>query len=70
LRHQFLVDHIQKSCQCLHFFLIKSVSYNYMDVVMQRIADRFDEEEMKTLARLLNVIDKELMPEIDVELRS
>ncbi|MCR5747373.1 MAG: MarR family transcriptional regulator [Lachnospiraceae bacterium] len=46
-----------------------NISYNYMDVVMQRIADRFDEEEMKTLARLLNVIDKELMPEIDVELR-
>ncbi len=43
-----------------------NISYNYMDVVMQRISKRFNEEELQILSRLLTVIDKELMPEIDV----
>ncbi len=47
-----------------------NISYNYMDVVMKRISDRFDEDEVNAIVRFLQIIDKELMPEIDVEVRS
>lgn len=47
-----------------------NISYNYMDTVMQRISDRFDKDELHTLVKLLTIIDKELMPEIDVKLKN
>lgn len=46
-----------------------NISYNYMDTVMKRIDDRFSKKELKTLEKFFNIIDKELMPEIDVEIR-
>ena len=46
-----------------------NISYNYMDTVMKRIDDRFSKKELKTLEKFFNIIDKELMPEIDVEIK-
>ncbi len=46
-----------------------NISYNYMDTVMKRIKEHFGEEDTERLTELLTVIDRELMPEIDVKLR-
>ncbi len=43
-----------------------NISYNYMNVVMDRIADHFNSEELAMLKKLLTVIDEELMPEISL----
>ncbi len=47
-----------------------NISYHYMDVVMKRIEDRFDEHEIQTLVKFLTIIDQELMPEMDIRVRS
>lgn len=44
-----------------------NISYGYIQVVMDRIRERFDKEELETLDRVLEIIDKELMPEINIE---
>ena len=44
-----------------------NISYGYIQVVMDRIRERFDKEEMETLDRVLEIIDKELMPEINID---
>lgn len=41
-----------------------NISYQYMETVMQRIEERFSEEELKIMEKILNVMDEELMPEI------
>ena len=41
-----------------------NISYQYMETVMQRIEERFSEEELKIMDKILNVMDEELMPEI------
>lgn len=41
-----------------------NISYNYMDTVMKRIENRFNEDEMEMLIRVLEVMSEELMPEI------
>ncbi|MBQ3932521.1 MAG: MarR family transcriptional regulator [Lachnospiraceae bacterium] len=46
-----------------------NISYNYMETVMKRIDDRFSKKELKILEEFFNIIDKELMPEIDVEIK-
>ena len=46
-----------------------NISYNYMETVMKRIDDRFSKKELKVLEEFFNIIDKELMPEIDVEIK-
>ncbi|MCQ2422278.1 MAG: MarR family transcriptional regulator [Lachnospiraceae bacterium] len=46
-----------------------NISYNYMDTVMKRIKEHFGEEDTERLTELLTIIDRELMPEIDVKLR-
>ena len=43
-----------------------NISYGYIQVVMDRIRERFDKEELETLDRVLEIIDKELMPEIKI----
>ncbi len=43
-----------------------NISYNYMNVVMDRIAEHFNDEELAMLKKLLTVIDEELMPEISL----
>ena len=40
-----------------------AINQNYVKIVMQRIRDRFPEEELEQLASMLSVISGELMPE-------
>lgn len=46
-----------------------NISYNYMNVVMQRIEDRFSDDEIKVLEKMLKIVDEELMPEISCNVR-
>ncbi len=41
-----------------------NISYDYLDVVLRRVEERFTPEEVKTFAHMLDIIDKELMPEV------
>ena len=41
-----------------------NISNAYLKTVMDRIEDRFSEEELKTMEHMLEVISEELMPEI------
>lgn len=43
-----------------------NISYSYLQEVMKRIEGRFSEEELAIMEQILNVMDKELMPEIDI----
>lgn len=55
--------HLEVTEKYLNYY---NVSYNYMETVMNRIDARFTEEEKKTLVRMLEIIDTELMPEIKI----
>lgn len=44
-----------------------NISYNYMDTVMKRIEERFSEDEVKNLEKMLDIISDELMPEISLK---
>lgn len=53
--------HLEVTEKYLNYY---NISYNYLDTVMQRVEERFSPEEIETFAKMLNIIDKELMPEI------
>ena len=42
-----------------------NISYDYVNVVMERIKERFSEDELKTLETILSVMSDELMSEIE-----
>ncbi len=42
-----------------------NISYDYVNTVMERIKDRFSEDELKTLEKILSVMSDELMSEIE-----
>jgi hypothetical protein len=42
------------------------VSYEYLDKVLERLENRFSEEELKVVKNVLKVMDEELMPEIQI----
>ena len=44
-----------------------TISYGYMQVIMDRIKNRLSSEELEVLDRVLEIIDKELMPEINID---
>lgn len=44
-----------------------NISYNYMNVVMERIHERFTPEEISILEKILSVTAGELMPEIELK---
>lgn len=44
-----------------------NISYQYVGEVMNRLKDRFTEEELDTLQRILTTMSDELMPEITIE---
>lgn len=56
--------HLEATEKYINYY---NISYGYMQVVMDRIRERFDKEEMETLDRVLEIIDKELMPEINID---
>ena len=42
------------------------ITYDYMNVVMRRIRERFSAAEVKELEGILDVISGELMPEVKI----
>ena len=42
-----------------------NVSYRYLSTVMERIKNRFPEEDVAKLEEMLDIISNELMPELD-----
>lgn len=44
-----------------------NISYQYLKVVMDRVAEEFSEEELKTMEKILGVMDRELMVESDAD---
>jgi len=42
------------------------ITYDYINVVMARIRERFSGEEVKMLEEMLRVLDEELMPEVGI----
>lgn len=53
--------HLEVTEKYLNYY---NISYNYLETVMKRIEERFTPEEAKALEHMLDVIDKELMPEV------
>ena len=43
-----------------------NISYQYLDTVLKRLEERFTKEELETVAKVLRVMDEELMPEIQI----
>lgn len=43
-----------------------NISYNYMNTVMERIANRFSPEEISVLEQILDITSEELMREIEL----
>ena len=56
--------HLEATEKYINYY---NISYGYMQVVMDRIRERFDKEELEPLDRVLEIIDKELMPEINID---
>ena len=56
--------HLEATEKYINYY---NISYGYIQVVMDRIRERFDKEELETLDRVLEIIDKELMPEINID---
>ena len=48
------------------FFEYYSINANYMDVVIQRVRDRFPEEDLAVFEKILSTMSRELMPEINL----
>ena len=41
-----------------------NISYHYLHTVMERIGRRFSPEEQQALESMLNIVSRELMPEL------
>ena len=41
-------------------------SHHYLDTVIARLEERFTKEELETVARVVQAVDRELMPEIEI----
>ena len=55
--------HLEVTEKYLNYY---NISYNYMEIVMKRIEERFTPEEIQTLVKVLRIMDEELMPEIQL----
>lgn len=55
--------HLEVTQKYLDYY---NISYNYIDMVMERIENRLEPEELKSLDKILNIISNELMPEVDI----
>ena len=47
-----------------------NISYSYLHTVVERVRDRFPAEDVNKLEQMLTVISNELMPELDMELKT
>ncbi|MEA5060203.1 MAG: MarR family winged helix-turn-helix transcriptional regulator [Candidatus Pelethousia sp.] len=48
------------------YFDYYNISYSYLSMVMERIKQRFTEEDVTKLEQMLQIISAELMPEIEL----
>jgi len=55
--------HLEVTQKYLDYY---NISYNYIDVVMKRIEERLNPEEIKMMIKILQIIDQELMPEVKI----
>lgn len=55
--------HLEATEKYLNYY---NISYQYMEVVMERIKERFTPEELEIMERILVIMDEELMPEIQI----
>jgi DNA-binding MarR family transcriptional regulator len=51
------------------YFDYYNISYGYLSIVMERIKQRFSEDEVEKLEQILLIISNELMPEIELPLQ-
>ena len=56
--------HLEATEKYINYY---NISYGYMQVIMDRIKNRLSSEELEVLDRVLEIIDKELMPEINID---
>ena len=56
--------HLEATEKYINYY---NISYGYMQVIMDRIKNRLSSEELAVLDRVLEIIDKELMPEINID---
>ena len=56
--------HLEATEKYINYY---NISYGYMQVIMDRINNRLSSEELEVLDRVLEIIDKELMPEINID---
>ena len=73
MRKGYLVRQNSETDRREYHLILSEKFYNYMslltsyeDVVMQRVVERFSEEDLKTFDRILYMISDELMPECDI----
>ena len=43
-----------------------NISHHYVDTVLSRLVERFSKEDLEIVSRVLQEVDKELMPEIQI----
>lgn len=43
-----------------------NISHHYLDTVIARLEERFTKEELETVARVVQAVDRELTPEIEI----
>lgn len=56
--------HLEVTQKYLDYY---NISYQYVGTVMERLHDRFTEEELDVLQRILITMSDELMPEIQID---
>lgn len=54
--------HLEVTDKYLKYY---NISNSYIEKVIDRVKNRFSEEELKTIEKILRVMDEELMPELD-----
>ena len=59
--------HLEVTEKYLNYY---NSSYSYLDTVMKRVEERFSPEEVEKLSNMLDIIDKELMPEIRCKIKN
>lgn len=53
--------HLEVTEKYLNYY---NISYDYLDTVLKRVEERFSPEEVQVFSNMLDIIDKELMPEV------
>jgi len=49
------------------YLLYRKINEDYLNIIMERCKERFSPEDFDKLCEMLDIINKELMPEIDIK---